>query len=262
MADAEGRRTDWGPRVLRLLAKWLHAPIVEPDGRRPRPTEGAPQGGPVSPLLGNSYLHYALDLWFAMVVQPACRGEAHLIRFADDFVVLFARKDDADRFANDLPTRLGKFGLELADEKTRLIPFGRVAWRVADQQGKRSGQFDFLGFTHFGARGRTGRWTLQRRPTAKSRRKFLVHVKSELHRLMHAGVKAQQEYLWQALRGYYGYFGYPRCWGALQGVRWQVGFLWYHALRRRSQRSPQSKQWYFRQRWFSLPNAKLRPQST
>ena len=99
-----------------------------------------------------------------MVVQPACRGEAHLIRFADDFVVLFARKDDADRFANDLPTRLGKFGLELADEKTRLIPFGRVAWRVADQQGKRSEQFDFLGFTYFGARGRTGRWTLQRPP--------------------------------------------------------------------------------------------------
>ncbi len=250
------------PGVLRVIAKWLHAPIVEPDGRRSRPTEGAPQGGPLSPLLGNIYLHYALDLWFAMVVQPACRGEARIIRFADDFVVLFARKDDADRFATDLPTRLRKFGLELAAEKTRLIPFGRIASRVASQHNQPSERFDFLGFTHFGARSRTGRWTLQRRPTPKSRHKFLVHVKSELHRLMHAGVKAQQLYLRQALQGYYGYFGYPGCWRALQGVRWHVGFLWYHALRRRSQRSSQSKQWYFRQPWFSLPNAQLRPPST
>lgn len=250
------------PGVLRLIEKWLHAPIVEPEGRRTRPTEGAPQGGPLSPFLGNVYLHYALDLWFAKVVQPACRGEAHLIRFADDFVVLFTREDDARRFATALPTRLGKFGLELAAEKTRLIPFGRDAWRAAEGRGDHSERFDFLGFSHFGARSRTGRWTLQRRPTPKSRHKFLLQVKGTLHRLMHAGVAVQKQYLQQALRGYYGYFGYPGCWRALQGVRWQVGFLWYQALRRRSQRSPQGKQWYYGQRWFSLPNAKLRPQRT
>ena len=249
------------PGILRLIKKWLHAPIVEPDGRRVRPTEGTPQGGPLSPLLGNVYLHYALDLWFAMVVQPRCRGEAPLIRFADDFVVLFTRKDDADRFATALPARLSKFGLELAPEKTRLIPFGRVAWRVAEQQGSSSERFDFLGFTHFGAKSRMGRWTLQRRPTAKSRHKFLVHVKGELHRLMHAGTKAQQQYLQQALRGYYAYFGYPGCWRALQGVQWQVGFLWYHVLRRRSQRSPQGRKWYSGQRWFVLPPVKLRSSS-
>lgn len=155
-----------------------------------------------------------------MVVQPACRGEAYLIRFADDFVVLFARKEDAQRFATALPTRLSKFGLELAAEKTRLIPFGRGAWRAAEQQGNPLERFDFLGFTHFGARSRRGRWVLQRRPTAKSRHKFLVRVKSELHRLMHAGVTAQQQYLQHALRGYYGYFGYPGCWRDLQGVQW------------------------------------------
>ena len=119
------------PGVLRLIEKWLQAPIVEPDGRRARPTEGAPQGGPLSPMLGNVYLHYALDLWFEKAVQPVCRGEAQLIRFADDFVVAFAREEDARQFARELPARLAKFGLELASEKTRLMPFGRRAWYVA-----------------------------------------------------------------------------------------------------------------------------------
>ena len=195
------------PGVLRLIEKWLQAPIVEPDGHRSRPNEGAPQGGPLSPMLGNVYLHYALDLWFEKAVQPACRGEVQLIRFADDFVVLFAREEDARRFATALPARLAKFGLELAPEKTRLMPFGRRAWHVAAQQGVLSERFDFLGFTHFGARSRAGHWVLHRRPTIKSRRKFLVRVKGELHRLMHAGVLAQQRYLEQALRGFNGYFG-------------------------------------------------------
>ena len=247
------------PGLLRLIEKGLHAPIVEPDGSRSRPTEGTPQGGPLSPLLGNVYLHYALDLWFEKAVQPTGRGEAQLIRFADDFVVLFAREDDAQRFATALPPRLAKFGLALAPEKTRLIPFGWGAWRAAEDRGERSERFDFLGFTHFGARSRTGRGILQRRPTAKSRHKFLLRVKSELHRLMHTGVLAQQRYLQQALRGFYGYFGYPGCSPALEAIRYQVSYAWYQVLRRRSQRSHQTKSWYFSQRWFGLPYVKLRP---
>jgi group II intron reverse transcriptase/maturase len=250
------------PGVLRLIEKWLQAPIVEPDGSRSRPREGAPQGGPLSPILGNVYLHYALDLWFEKAIQPACRGEAQLIRFADDFVVVFAREEDARRFATALPARLAKFGLELAPEKTRLMSFGRHAWHVAEQQGMPSARFDFLGFTHFGARSRAGHWGLQRRPTMKSRRKFLVRVKSELHRLMHAGVLAQQRYLQQALRGFNGYFGYPGCTPALETIRYQVSYAWYQVLRRRSQRSHQTKSWYFNQPWFWLPGATLRPRRT
>ena len=250
------------PGVLRLIEKWLHAPIVEPDGRQTRPTEGAPQGGPLSPLLGNVYLHYALDLWFKKAVQPACRGEAQLIRFADDFVVLFAREDDARHFATTLPPRLAKFGLELAPEKTRLIPFGKRAGNASECRGERPEHFDFLGFTHFGARSRTGRWGLQRRPTAKSRHKFLLKVTGELHRLMHAGVLAQQRYLTQALRGFYGYFGYPGCSPALETIRYPVSYAWYQVLRRRSQRSHQTKTWYFGQRWFWLPGVTLRPRRT
>ena len=250
------------PGVLRLIEKWLHAPIVEPDGSRSRPTEGTPQGGPLSPLLGNVYLHYALDWWFEKAVQPFCRGEAQLIRFADDFVVLFAREDDARRFAAALPPRLAKFGLELAAEKTRLMPFGWRAWRAADDRGERPERFDFLGFTHFGARSRAGHWGLHRRPTAKSRHKFLLKVKGELHRLMHAGLVAQQRYLTQALRGFYGYFGYPGCSPALETIRYQVSYAWYQVLRRRSQRAHQTKTWYFGQRWFWLPGVKLRPRRT
>ena len=178
------------------------------------------------------------------------------------FVVAFAREEDARQFARALPARLAKFGLELASEKTRLMPFGRRAWYVAEQHSELSARFDFLGFTHFGARSRTGHWVLQRRPTMKSRRKFLVRVKSELHRLMHAGVLAQQRYLQQALRGFNGYFGYPGCTPALETIRYQVSYAWYQVLRRRSQRSHRTKSWYFSQRWFRLPGATLRPRRT
>ena len=180
------------PRILRLIQKWLHAPIIEP-------------------LLGNIYLHYARDLWFEKAVRPRCRGEAHRVRFADDFVVLFEHEDDAQRFATALPTRLTKLGLTLAEDKTRLIPFDRSTWQKAASQGHRAPRFDFRGFQHFGVPTRTGRWRLQRYPTAKSRRTFIHKVKGQLHRLMHAGPLVPQRYLIVALRGFDRYFGYRGC---------------------------------------------------
>ena len=218
----------------------------------------------LSPLLGNIYLHYALDLGFAKAVRPRCRGEAHLVRFADDFVVLFEHEDDAQRFATVLPTRLTKFGLTLTEDKTRLIAFGRSTWQKAASQGHPAPRFDFLGFQHFGVPTRTGRWRLQRYPTAKSRRKFLHKVKGQLHRLMHAGPLVQQRYLIAALRGgHFGrYFGYPGCYPALRTIHYQVAYAWYQVLRRRSQRSAQTKTWYFSQRWFWLPGPTLRPRLT
>lgn len=164
--------------------------------------------------MGNIYLHYALDLWFAKAVRPQCRGKAQLIRFADDFVVLFERYDDAQRFATALPLRLAKFGLTLAAEKTRLLPFGRSTWRTLARHGQPSPRFDFLGFQHFGAPTSTGKWRLQRYPTGKSRHKFLLKVKGHRHRLMHAGILAQQRYLIAALQGFDRYFGYPGCYPA------------------------------------------------
>lgn len=249
------------PGILRLIEKWLHAPIVEPDGRRTRPTEGTPQGGPLSPLLGNVYLHYVLDLWFEKAVRPTLSGEAHLVRFADDFVVLFENPRDAQQFASLLPVRMAKFGLELAVDKTRCLPFGHRAWIAQEARGIPLSRFDFLGFTHFGARMRNGRWQLQRRPSKKSRQKFLHRAKRALKARWHASRWQQFQYLTAALRGFYQYFGYPGCLRALQAVRQQVLYAWYQVLRRQSQRSRQSLRWYFQQRWFRVPNPTLRPRA-
>jgi len=146
---------------LRLVRKWLKAGVLEADGRVLHPVEGTPQGGVVSPVLANVYLHYALDLWFERKVKPAARGGCTMLRYADDFVVAFERREDAVRFLGDLPGRLGKFGLELSGEKTRLVPFER-----GNPTG--NGGFDFLGFRYHWERTRTGRWKVQRR-TAPSR---------------------------------------------------------------------------------------------
>jgi RNA-directed DNA polymerase len=195
--------------LLRLIGKWLQAGVLE-EGTLTYPEAGTPQGGVVSPLLANVYLHYVLDVWFEQEVKPRLRGRAFLVRYADDFVMGFACEGDARRVLEVLPKRFGKYGLTLHPEKTRLVPFVRPARRpaAAGCQGvPQSGSFDFLGFTHFWSRSKKGLWVVKRK-TARSRfRRALGKIDAwcRLHR--HRPIGEQFQALWQQLRGHYQYYG-------------------------------------------------------
>jgi group II intron reverse transcriptase/maturase len=241
------------PWILRLIRKWLKAGILD-QGTVTTPAEGTPQGGPLSPMLANVYLHYVLDLWFTRVVRPHCRGAAKLVRFADDYVALFALQQDADQFAAVLPERLAKFGLTLAEEKTKLIPFGRRHW-IPGQSHEHF--FDLLGFRHHLGTNRHGRMTVVRIPCPKSVRKFLSGVREWLQRHFHNRPSEQQRVLAQKLRGFYQYFALYHTLPKLGAVRNAVRLLWRTALRRRSQRSRLTWEEWQRKPWFELPQPKL-----
>jgi retron-type reverse transcriptase len=155
--------------LRRAIDKWLRAGVLE-EGRLVRATEGTPQGGVISPLLANIYLHVVLDEWFTTVVQPRLRGEAALIRNADDFVMVFAREDDARRVLDVLPKRLGRYGLRVHPDKTRLVRFPRPPRGSRPNRLDRPGSFDFLGFTHYWGRSWKGSWMLKRQ-TARDRQR-------------------------------------------------------------------------------------------
>lgn len=192
-------RIDDGP-FLRLITKWLKAGILEPDGEVIHPVTGTPQGGIVSPILANVYLHYVLDLWFQKVVKKHSRGEACLIRYADDFVCGFQYQKDAERFYNALGKRLGKFGLKLSPEKTKVIAFRR------DQQsGKNS--FDFLGFEFRWGKDRSGKPHLKRRTSRKKLRKSLKNFTDWCKANRHLRLDVLFKKLNAKLRGYYNYYG-------------------------------------------------------
>lgn len=241
------------PWILRLIGKWLKAGILE-EGTVTAPTEGTPQGGPLSPLLANVYLHYALDLWFVRVVRPRCHGAAKLVRYADDFIALFALETDAQRFAAALPERLAKFGLSLAEEKTKLIPFGRGHWTPGLSYPH---HFDLLGFRHHLGTSRRGRMTVVRIPCPKSVRKFLSGVKMWLRSHLHDRPAEQQQVLAQKLRGFYQYFALWHTLAKLGSVYREVRRLWLWALRRRSQRGRLTWQAWERKAWFALPQPHL-----
>lgn len=236
------------PVILRLVAKWLRAGALI-NGVVVRSDVGSPQGGPISPLLANIYLHYALDLWFERRVAKQCDGRVYLTRFADDFVGCFEYAGEAQRFSRRVQARLKEFGLELADEKTRLLTFGRAP----AQRDKKLGSFDFLGFTHVGGRDKKGRFAVIRLPARKSCRRFLDEVKKRLRANMHGSPRLQQALLSQMLRGFYQYFGLNYCLGRLNGLRLYVRRQWVWVLRRKSQRH---KAWWChlnRKPWFWLP---------
>jgi group II intron reverse transcriptase/maturase len=221
--------------LLRLIGKWLNAGVME-DGSVSYPDEGSPQGGVVSPLLANVYLHYVLDTWFAEEVQPRLTGRAFLIRYADDFVIGFEREDDARRVMEVLPKRFGKYGLTIHPDKTRLVPFQQPAHRRSARGGDRiePGTFDLLGFTHYWARSRKGNWAVKRK-TAKSRLSRAVRSIAQWCRLnRHLPVGAQQRTLCQKLRGHYAYYGVTGNSSALSAFRTAVVRTWRKWLSRRN----------------------------
>ena len=203
--------------ILRLIKKWMKAGVLDTDGKVLRPEGGTPQGGIISPILANVYLHYALDLWFAKVFQRSCKGEAFLIRYADDFVCGFGREEDAQRCYSELEERLRKFGLELAAAKTRVLPFSR--YRLGETS------FDFLGFEFRWGTDRKGQARLKRRTARKKFRSSVERVAEWCKKHRHLRIKEQFRRLNAKLRGYYNYYGVNGNYASLNEF--------YHLLQRR-----------------------------
>jgi group II intron reverse transcriptase/maturase len=194
-------------RIQRMVKRFLKAGVAE-DGSITVSDEGTPQGGVISPLLANIYLHYALDLWFEKVFRKKCSGYARMFRYADDFVVCFQYKMDAERFGRELRMRLGKFGLEVEPTKTKVMEFGRFAVQNAKARGERPATFDFLGFTHYCGTRRDGKGFRMKRTT--TRKRFTAKVKAFKEWLKKARTLKTKE-LWATaqakLRGHYAYYG-------------------------------------------------------
>jgi len=223
-------------RVLRHIKKWLNAGVLE-DGGITYNEEGVPQGGSISPVLANVYLHYVFDLWVEQWRHRQAAGDVIVVRFCDDFVVGFQYQQDAERFLEDLQGRFRKFNLELHEGKTRLIEFGRFAAQNRKRQGKRKPEtFDFLGFTHICGKTRKGRFTVLRHTIGKRMRAKLMELKCELRRRLHWPVPVVGKWLRVVLLGHYRYYGVPGNSRKLGAFRYHLSQLWFKALRRRSQR--------------------------
>jgi group II intron reverse transcriptase/maturase len=231
--------------LLRLIGKWLNAGVLE-DLVLSHPDRGTPQGGVISPLLANVFLHDVVDHWFATEVQPRLRGRSLLVRYADDMVFVFGREDDARRVMEVLPKRFGKYGLTLHPEKTRLLKFERPADDAGDDdpedggdaggvRGGRPRTFSFLGFTHYWGRSRAGRWVIKRR-TAKDRlSRALRRIWLWCRNNRHEPLRDQQQKLAAMMRGHYAYFGITANFEALKRFARQVERAWWTWLTRRSQ---------------------------
>jgi group II intron reverse transcriptase/maturase len=240
------------PSILRLVHRWLCAGVME-GGVVLRTTEGVPQGGPISPLLANVYLHYCLDLWVEKVVKRHCAGYVGLVRYADDFVVCFQYEKDAMRFERALQRRLPKFGLTVAPEKTRRIVFGRFAKERLTTCSKKPCEFTFLGFRHICGEDRGGNFAVIRLPSQVALRRFRDRVRTWLWEHMHWKVRDHQKRLSSMLRGFYAYFALPHCAPKLNGVHNDVMRCWRKLLLRRSQRSKTHWSYLKKQKWFQLP---------
>jgi len=220
--------------LLRLIGKWLNAGVL--DGKSLEyPDEGTPQGGVISPLLANIYLHEVLDEWFVRDVSPRLRGRATLVRYADDFVFVFERKEDALRLLDVLPERFGKYGLALHPDKTRLVEFNRPSRDVDNDDDDGPGTFDLLGFTHYWAKSRKGNDVVKRK-TAKDRfRRALRRIYEWCRINQHKPVAVQHATLKKKLEGHYRYYGLPTNSPALTSLRRRVVSAWRKWLSRRSQ---------------------------
>ncbi len=234
--------------VLRLIGKWLKAGVME-DGAVTHPESGSPQGGVISPLAANVYLHYVLDEWFYQKVQPRLKGRAYLVRYADDFVIGFTGDDDARRVRDVLPKRFGKYGLTIHPDKTRLVPFRKPTGdrEPPDSAGTgRPGTFDFLGFTHYWARSRKGTWILKRKTAAKRFTRAVRTIAQWCRFHRHDPVREQHTILCQKLRGHYAYYGITGNSFAIARFRYEALRLWRKWLLRRRRAWRGTFEWFGR----------------
>ena len=223
-------------RVLRLIRKWLTAGVSE-NGKWSETKVGTPQGAVISPLLANVYLHYVFDLWAEVWREKVAKGDMIFVRYADDLVIGFQHRAEAERFLREFQERLAKFGLEIHPEKTRLVEFGRFAQVNRKQRGAGKAEtFTFLGFTHYCGTNSKGSFVVWRRTAAKRMRAKLQAIKQELRRKMHERVSVVGEWLKRVVEGYYRYFAVPGNIVPLGQFRERLCRLWRQVLRHRSQR--------------------------
>jgi RNA-directed DNA polymerase len=248
--------------IQRLIGKWLNAGIQE-DGAFTHPESGTPQGGVISPLLANVYLHEVLDVWFHQDVVPRLEGQAFLIRYADDFVIACSRRDDAERIMDVLPKRFGKYGLTLHPQKTRLVCFKRPWRRGPDDDdrpgGPEPGTFDFLGFTHhWGESRKTLRMVVKVRTASDRFTRTLRQITDWCREHRHDAVADQARALGAKLRGHFDYFGRKGNYDALKRLRYEAVGIWRKWLDRRSQRAGVTwERMYAILRHHPLPRARL-----
>jgi RNA-directed DNA polymerase len=223
-------------RILRLIQKWLKAGVME-EGEWKDTEVGSPQGSVISPLLANIYLHYVFDLWVDAWRRKCAQGEVIVVRYADDNVLGFQHRAEADRFLEELRERLRKFGLELHPDKTRRIEFGRHAEINRNKRGEGKPEtFDFLGFTHISGRDRNGRYAVRRKTISKRMRAKLLEIKQQLRRRMHGSIVLNAKWLRSIVQGYFNYHAVPGNVDSLSAFRYRVIRLWRTMLIRRSQK--------------------------
>lgn len=218
--------------LMRLIGKCLHVGVLDGSDYT-EPDVGTAQGSVLSPLLGNVYLHYVLDQWFEVEVMPRLRGEAHLVRYADDFVMTFERQDDAERVMGVLGRRMGRFGLTLHPDKTRLLPYRRPP--AGQKSGKGPASFDFLGFTLHWQRARSGRWGMTCKTRHARLRRSVQAIADWCRSHRHHPVKVQHAALTRRIQGHFNYFGVSGNFRSLLLLVKEVRRVWYKWLRRRSQ---------------------------
>jgi group II intron reverse transcriptase/maturase len=236
-----GRRVRDGV-LLRLIGKWLNAGVME-DGSVSYPDAGSPQGGVISPMLSNIFLHHVLDEWFEREVKPRLNARAHLIRYADDFVIGFTDEQDARRVMAVLPKRFGRYGLSLHPDKTRLVPFKQPpppSGGGGNAGHQEPGSFDFLGFTHIWALSQRGRWVVKQRTAASRLRRAVRSIAQWCRANRHLPVARQHEVLSQKVRGHYAYYGITGNSTSLSRFRTAAVNCWRKWLSRRNRQRSQT----------------------
>jgi group II intron reverse transcriptase/maturase len=213
--------------IIRFIGKWLNAGVME-EGKWTSSETGTPQGGVVSPMLSNVFLHYVLDEWFEQEIKPRLKGRCFLSRFADDFVIGFELESDARRVMEVLPKRFNRFGLTIHPTKTKLIEFGRPNREQTSGKGK--GTFDFLGFTHYWARSRRGYWVIKRKTKRKKMQAANKAIWQWCKWNRHMPIREQWQKLCQKLRGHYQYFGIRGNSMSMERYRWYTRMSWKHWL--------------------------------
>ena len=245
-------------RLVRLLMKWAKAGVIE-DGKLHETRAGTPQGGIISPLLANLYLHYVFDLWALSWRKKQAHGEMYIVRYADDIVMAFQKEQDGIAMHKALAERFAKFGLKLHPGKTRVIEFGRFAREDRERRGLRKPEtFDFLGFTHIAGISRDGKFQLKRHTARKKRRAKLVQLKEECEPRRHHRVADQHRWLSSVLDGHYRYYGVPTNYSAMTQFRRSAQLIWRRSLQRRSQRARWTiTKWLAFDQTFPLPRPQI-----
>ncbi|WHY75287.1 group II intron reverse transcriptase/maturase [Neobacillus sp. WH10] len=224
------------PNLLRTIGRFLKGGYME-EGKKYKTDNGTPQGGVISPILANVYLHYVLDLWFEKRVRKQCNGQAYIVRYADDFVCCFQYKSEAEQFFHSLKLRLKKFNLEIAEDKTKIIPFGKFAEKNANQQGRsKPATFDFLGFTHYCGKSKQGNFRVKRKSSRKKVKGKLKETKEWLRNNRNKDIHMIMDRFKRSLIGYYNYYCITDNTPNVNNFKDKIENLLFKWLNRRSQR--------------------------